>query len=213
MSEEEDYKMRTNINESFAESMVVEEDGPEYKKTNSMFAVDKSIISSLDDELNYIVEEDEDSENYNEEPHQDSFATDEFNEKNSDSIGLKKFKGKSMATSSINSLQRGKNRKIIEEEEIVDQKLDDHKQKIIENNEHDGQLPIKAQMLLSPVRQYRLFKSIPWILIFHILVIAIDIVFLFWVAQPDYMLAIPSKMTLYRIFIDKNYDADSVEMH
>lgn len=103
-----------------------------------------------------------------------------------------------------------KNQKIVEEEDLVEEKLRGQKQRMIEEiqSQSDSAIPIKAQMLLSPIRQFTLYRSIPFTLIFHLLVITIDIIFLFQEAKPDWNNAVPTKQTLYKIFLDTEHDPD-----
>ena len=84
---------------------------------------------------------------------------------------------------------------------------------INDQNERLNQVPIKARLLINPIRQYALFGKVPLSLVFHLLVIFNTVQFLSTISQPIIDLMRPTKMFFYTKFIDDGIVRDDIAMN
>jgi hypothetical protein len=73
-------------------------------------------------------------------------------------------------------------------------------------------VPIKAKVLLNPLKLYALFGKVPIALVLHMLVVLVDGWFLVYGFNDTKNFMPPSKMFLYTKFLDKDIDRNNVAM-
>jgi cell division protein FtsW (lipid II flippase) len=70
-------------------------------------------------------------------------------------------------------------------------------------------IPIKAKVLLSPLKLYSLFGQVPYRLIFHILIVLMDVLYLLTVIHNTNSFAAATKLKLFTKFLDPGIERDS----
>jgi hypothetical protein len=97
-----------------------------------------------------------------------------------------------------NTNLRIKKGKSVDEDKLLQDKINKIKKQSRHNNNAKNQIPIKAKVLLNPLRIYSLFGKIPLALTFHLLVIIMDGWYLIQNATEMNNFLRPSKIFLYQ---------------
>lgn len=84
--------------------------------------------------------------------------------------------------------------------------------KLRKSHKWDDHVPIKASVLLNPIKVYSLFGKVPLALLLHLLVIIIDGWYLLYTATDQNEFTRPSKIFLYTKFLQEDAERDEVAM-